>query len=93
MHAHVQYACRNCVEHLLCYGQPAQEAVSVMVGEVHEFLGVHLLHWLEALSLIARLDEAAEIVIQLDVWLSNVKKQTGWSVYCGTRNTTSVFKS
>ncbi|KAK4983552.1 hypothetical protein LTR50_007160 [Elasticomyces elasticus] len=67
---HVQYACRYWVEHLRRCAFAAEEPARQAVTEVHEFLKVHLLHWLEAMSLIARVDEAVESVIQLEMWLS-----------------------
>ncbi|KAK5011503.1 hypothetical protein LTR28_001220 [Elasticomyces elasticus] len=67
---HVQYACRYWVEHLRRCAFAAEEAARRAAIEVHEFLELHLLHWLEAMGLIARVDEMVESVIQLEVWLS-----------------------
>ncbi|KAK5011794.1 hypothetical protein LTR28_003609 [Elasticomyces elasticus] len=67
---HVQYACRYWVEHLRRCAFAAEEPAVQAATEVHEFLKVHLLHWLEAMSLIARVDEAVKSVIQLETWLS-----------------------
>ena len=50
--AHVQYACCYWVHHLREGGVPLEEN-----GQVHTFLKKHLLHWLEALSLMRKTSE------------------------------------
>jgi hypothetical protein len=43
-----------------------------LAAEVHEFLKVHFLHWVEAMSLIRRTDDTIENLIQLEVWLNEI---------------------
>ena len=50
--AHVQYACCYWVHHIREGGVPLEEN-----GQVHTFLKKHLLHWLEALSLMRKTSE------------------------------------
>ena len=58
--AHVQYACRYWVSHLMqSKGQIRDE------GQVHTFLQHHFLHWLEALSLMGKMGESIAMVTAL----------------------------
>ncbi|KAI9772504.1 MAG: hypothetical protein M1840_000709 [Geoglossum simile] len=58
--ADLQYACRYWAQHL-----QRSEAVLCDNDQVHTFLREHLLHWLEALSLIGELSESIQILINL----------------------------
>ena len=42
--------------------------MSVLAAEAYAFLEVHFLHWVEAMSLIGRFNEAIECVMQLELW-------------------------
>jgi WD40 repeat protein len=57
----LQYACRYWVEHL-----QRSETLLCDNGQEHVFLGKHLLHWLEALSLIGKTSEGVHAVIPLE---------------------------
>src|ERR1051325_1268843 len=58
--AHVQYACRYWVSHLL------QSKSRIKDGDrVHTFLQYHFLHWLEALSLIGKMTESVAMITAL----------------------------
>jgi hypothetical protein len=48
---HVQYACRYWVSHLRHCTSPAKDMETELAAEVHAFLKVHLLHWVEAMWL------------------------------------------
>jgi hypothetical protein len=67
----LQYACRYWVNHLHHCKFLAEEVLSNLAVEVYAFLKVHLLHWVEAMSLIRRFDEAIESVIQLELWFDD----------------------
>lgn len=57
----LQYACRYWVEHLL-----RSKRLLYDDGQIHSFLRQHLLHWLEALSLMRKLSEGILAIISLD---------------------------
>ncbi|KAJ5724239.1 hypothetical protein N7488_002274 [Penicillium malachiteum] len=57
---HVQYACLYWVEHLKFANDLLQDN-----GRVHLFLKEHILHWLEALSILGRMYEGTNAVIML----------------------------
>jgi hypothetical protein len=57
----VQYACLYWVEHLQRGGAQLCDD-----GQVHQFLQEHLLHWLEALSLMQKTSEAILVIISLE---------------------------
>ena len=59
--AHVQYACCYWVHHLKESGVPLEEN-----GQVHIFLKKHLLHWLEALSLVRKTTEGVLAITFLE---------------------------
>ncbi|KAH0559460.1 hypothetical protein GP486_004022, partial [Trichoglossum hirsutum] len=67
----VQYACRYWVEHLE-HLQPSQREKAGLCsnGEVHKFLQKHLLHWLEALSLIGKMPEGVLMIRSLQSMLT-----------------------
>ncbi|KAJ5627392.1 hypothetical protein N7528_004819 [Penicillium herquei] len=64
---HVQYACLHWVYHLQ---QAAVEPFDD--GNVHHFLKVHLLHWLEALSLMRKMPEGMRRVIDLSSYIQGL---------------------
>jgi NACHT domain len=57
----LQYACRYWVEHL-----QRSETLLYNDGEIYSFLQKHLLHWLEALSLMGRTSEGVLAIISLE---------------------------
>jgi hypothetical protein len=57
----LQYACRYWIDHLQKSHMPLVDD-----GQVHKFLCAHLLHWLEALSLMGKIREAILAIITLD---------------------------
>ncbi|OCK75173.1 hypothetical protein K432DRAFT_274329, partial [Lepidopterella palustris CBS 459.81] len=57
----VQYACRYWVQHL-----QRSKALLHDDGQVHVFLREHLLHWLEALSLIGKTSEGVRAITSLE---------------------------
>ena len=57
----LQYACRYWVQHVQKSGIRLEDD-----GQVHVFLQKHLLHWLEALSLMQKTSEAILALISLD---------------------------
>ena len=59
--AELQYACRYWVQHL-----QSSESSLADDGQVHVFLREHLLHWLEALSLIKKTSEGVLAIISLE---------------------------
>lgn len=64
---HLQYACRYWVRHLQHSGvQPIDN------DEVHQFLRTHLLHWLEALSLLGKMDEGVREILVLSEYLATL---------------------
>jgi hypothetical protein len=65
---HVQYACRYWMNHLQHCTSLAEGVMSILAAEAYAFLKVHLLHWVEAMSLIRRFNEAIECVMQLELW-------------------------
>jgi hypothetical protein len=56
----LQYACRYWVQHL-----QRSKALLYDDGQVHTFLREHLLHWLEALSLIGKTSDSVQMVTDL----------------------------
>jgi uncharacterized protein YjiK len=63
----VQHACRSWVVHLQHCALSSEEAIaSKAASEAFAFLEIHLLHWLEAMSLLQRLDEAILGIRQLE---------------------------
>ncbi len=63
------YACFYWVDHIRRSSNKAQ-----LVVQVDGFLQKHLLHWLEALSLLRKLIDAVEMLVQLeDLYVSNFK--------------------
>jgi hypothetical protein len=67
----VQYACRYWVEHLEHLRPPQRGDVGLCDdGEVHRFLQKHLLHWLEALSLMGKMPEGVLMIKALQSMLT-----------------------
>ena len=59
--AELQYACLYWVRHIQKGESQLQDD-----GEVHVFLQKHLLHWLEALSLMQKISDGVLALISLD---------------------------
>ena len=59
--AELQYACQHWIAHHLKSGTQLNDN-----GTVHNFLRQHLLHWLEALSLMRKTSEGASGIIALE---------------------------
>jgi len=57
----VQYACLYWIQHLQKSGAQLSEN-----DQVHQFLQVHILHWLEALSWMGRLSEGIHAITSLE---------------------------
>jgi hypothetical protein len=57
---HLQYACRSWVYHLR-----QSNLIPSDNGELHNFLKLHFLHWLEVLSLIGKMSEGVRMVVEL----------------------------
>jgi len=70
---HVQYACRYWLDHWRLGNLLAMEED---IKTIREFLGQHILHWLEGLSLIGEVSNGAQMIIALEEILS---------VSCNTR--------
>ncbi|KIL54678.1 hypothetical protein M378DRAFT_92097 [Amanita muscaria Koide BX008] len=62
----VSYACKFWVEHI-CLISKAENSVGDLI---HEFLGRHLLHWIEALAILKRHDITIRSLQSLLKWLS-----------------------
>jgi hypothetical protein len=56
----LRYACRHWVDHL----EQSKNALKYQ-DDVHTFLRKHLLHWLEAMSLLGRMTEAITMITVL----------------------------
>jgi len=67
----LQYACLYWVQHAQKSGIRLEDD-----GQVHAFLHNHLLHWLEALSLIQKTSEAVLALISLDSMVSGMWRYT-----------------
>ena len=67
----LQYACLYWVQHAQKSGIRLEDD-----GQVHAFLHKHLLHWLEALSLIQKTSEAVLALISLDSTVSGMWRYT-----------------
>lgn len=72
---HVQYACRYWLDHIQCmsHGRWRKMGLFQDGGQIHTFLKKHLLHWLEALSLIRKTSEGVSIITKLETVLKLVK--------------------
>lgn len=64
---HLQYACRYWIYHLQHSDVRPKDD-----GEVHQFLQIHLLHWLEALSLLGKMHEGVRIILVLFDYLATL---------------------
>ncbi len=71
---HVQYACQYWVDHLQKGDLSRHDG-----AHVYEFLRIHFLHWLEALSLTGKMSEAVLMIKVLDA-IPEVR--TNWVVLC-----------
>jgi hypothetical protein len=68
--AHLQYACRHWATHLSEASPCADSAADDVCDGLMLFLSVHLLHWLEVLSLTRRLAEALPALRRAQDWAS-----------------------
>ncbi|PCD20317.1 hypothetical protein AU210_016184 [Fusarium oxysporum f. sp. radicis-cucumerinum] len=68
----LQYACLNWAYHHMEGGPKSNDN-----NEVHDFLTIHFLHWMEALSLMGRVKECLDLLRSLARWL---KRQEDWSL-------------
>ncbi|KAL9613653.1 MAG: hypothetical protein Q9167_001829 [Letrouitia subvulpina] len=68
----IQYACQYWVDHLE-QATPEQriEAGLCDSGQIDHFFHVHLLHWLEALSLMRKVSEGVKMLVKLESMLQN----------------------
>ncbi len=71
---HVQYACRYWLDHIqhISHGRRIELGLLQDGGQIHNFLKKHLLHWLEALSLIGKTSEGVSIMAKLETILKPV---------------------
>ena len=76
----IAYACEYWVEHLQA-GRHACSDVVADEGKVHGFFQKHLLHWLEAMSLLQKMSEAILALQKLEATL-NVSHRVKKQVYC-----------
>lgn len=66
----VQYACRYWVDHLERIDPGRQVKLGLHDhGQIHVFLLKHVLHWLEALSLMGKISEGVLMITRLDAML------------------------
>ena len=71
---HVQYACQYWVDHLQRGDLSRHDS-----AHVYEFLRIHFLHWLEALSLMGKMSEAVVMIKVLD---AIPEVHTDWVALC-----------
>jgi hypothetical protein len=69
--AALRYSCEFWVDHLLEVGQISDENCQLFAddGEIFPFLKVHLLHWLESLSIMRKLASGQLSIIKLNNYL------------------------
>ncbi|KAJ4331969.1 hypothetical protein N0V95_009770, partial [Ascochyta clinopodiicola] len=67
--AQIAYACEYWVEHLQAGGRSCSSILADS-GKVHSFFQRHLLHWLEAMSLVQKMPEAILALQKLEAILS-----------------------
>lgn len=66
----VQYACRYWLDHLDRLNHDRRIRCGLHDGgQIHDFLKIHLLHWLEALSLMRKVTEGVIMILKLDSML------------------------
>ncbi|KAF8908540.1 hypothetical protein CPB84DRAFT_1843437 [Gymnopilus junonius] len=66
----LQYACRYWMYHLELAGRHLSPAeLQVGLGKIHNFLFIHLLHWMEIMSLLGELDLVIPSLRSLVTWL------------------------
>ena len=76
----LRYACLHWVDHLLNAGQARKQSKCLEDNkQVHTFLQLHLLHWLEALTLLREADRARTMVARLHFY-TNVSR----NLSCGS---------
>ena len=61
----LRYACRYWIEHV----KRSQQSI-IDGGAVHVFLQTHLLHWLEAMSLMGETDECVRLLARLQALIA-----------------------
>jgi hypothetical protein len=76
----IGYACEYWVEHIQAGGQ-ACSGIMADGGKVHSFLQVHLLHWLEVMSLLQRMPVALAAIQKLFSILSVSEDLMMWKFY------------
>lgn len=69
---HVQYACQYWTCHAQSCTSTLGEVAKEVAAKAHKFLKVHFLHWVEAMGLIRRVNEAVESLSQLEVCLNAI---------------------
>ncbi|KLJ06195.1 hypothetical protein EMPG_10376 [Blastomyces silverae] len=67
---HVQYACRYWINHLL-----ATDLTPFMDETIYRFLRDHILHWFEALSLLGKIGEGANMIVEFSERLSSIQQK------------------
>jgi hypothetical protein len=76
----IAYACEYWVEHLQA-GRHACSGILADSGKVHSFFQKHLLHWLEAMSLLQKMPEVILALQKLEATL-DVSHRVKQQVYC-----------
>ena len=74
--ARIAYACEYWVEHLQAGGRSCSSILADS-GKVHSFFQGHLLHWLEAMSLLQKMPEAILTLQKLEAILSVSSRLAG----------------
>jgi hypothetical protein len=74
--ARIAYACEYWVEHLQAGGRSCSSILADS-GKVHGFFQRHLLHWLEAMSLVQKMPEAILALQKLEAILSVSSRLAG----------------
>ncbi|KAH6861235.1 hypothetical protein B0T12DRAFT_452600 [Alternaria alternata] len=75
----IAYACEYWVEHLQAGGHACSDML-VDGGKVHDFFQKHLLHWLEAMSLLQKMPEVILALQKLEATLDGAQSATVSSV-------------
>ncbi|PGH09068.1 hypothetical protein GX51_00821 [Blastomyces parvus] len=68
---HVQYACCYWINHLL-----ATDLTPVLDEKIYRFLRDHILHWLEALSLLRKIGEGVNMMVDFSETLSSIQHKS-----------------
>jgi hypothetical protein len=76
----LQYSCRYWVQHL-----KKSQALSSVIEDVRQFLQKHLLHWVEAMSLLGLISEVVGMLdlLRTDISVSNVVDSHSWYMLIG----------